>query len=111
MWQMYEGKDIALTQIADLRMIKGTSARSMSLSLGQNFTYINSIENKKNLPSMEMFFHICDYLDVSPQEFFDENNKDPECLTEVISNLKKLDAHSLASISCVIEILAQKRNR
>lgn len=54
-----------------LRTAKGVSAREMSLSLGQAAGYINNIENGKNLPSMAMFFEICEYLEVSPQEFFD----------------------------------------
>ena len=52
-------------------MAKGVSARDMSLSIGQSAGYINNIENKKNLPSMAAFFYICEYLEVSPQEFFD----------------------------------------
>ena len=57
---------------------------------------------------MEIFFNICEFLEVTPQEFFDENNTNPECLNEVICNLKKLDAISLDSISTVIGLLAKK---
>ena len=59
-------------KITALRMEKGVSARDMSLSLGQNPGYINRIENKKSLPSMEMFLYICDYLNISPKDFFDD---------------------------------------
>ena len=55
----------------ELRTAKGVSAREMSLSLGQAAGYINNIENSNNLPSMAMFFEICEYLEISPQEFFD----------------------------------------
>lgn len=34
------------------RIQKGVSAREMSLSLGQSTGYINNIENKNSLPSM-----------------------------------------------------------
>jgi transcriptional regulator with XRE-family HTH domain len=95
-------------RLAYLRTLKGASARSMSLSLGQNLGYINNIENKKALPSMEVFFNICEFLEVSPQEFFDEKNACPECLSETINNLKKLDPHSMSSISSIIELLAKK---
>ena len=54
-----------------LRVERNISAREMSLSLGQAAGYINNIENSRNLPSMSMFFEICEYLAVSPQEFFD----------------------------------------
>jgi transcriptional regulator with XRE-family HTH domain len=89
-------------------MLKGTSARSMSLSLGQNLSYINTIENKKALPSMEIFFNICEFLEVAPHEFFDEGNALPERLNEVIENLKQLDSQALAGVSTVIELLAKK---
>lgn len=58
-------------RLASIRAIKGISAREMSLSLGQGAGYINNIENGKNLPSMSMFFEICEYLGLSPREFFD----------------------------------------
>ena len=58
-------------RMTELRTAKGISAREMSLSLGQAAGYVNNIENGNNLPSMAMFFEICEYLEVSPQEFFD----------------------------------------
>ncbi|MCL2356970.1 MAG: helix-turn-helix domain-containing protein [Defluviitaleaceae bacterium] len=95
-------------RLSYLRMQKGVSARSMSLSLGQNLGYINNIENKRAFPSMEIFFNICEFLEITPQEFFDEENINPEELNAAVDNLKKLDAHSLESISTVIELLAKK---
>ena len=58
-------------RIAELRAQKGVSARDMSLSLGQNAGYINNIENGHNLPSMTVFFYICEYLGITPKEFTD----------------------------------------
>ncbi len=51
---MYE--DFFPQRLAQLRMKKGVSARDMSLSIGQANNYINSIENKKTMPSMQSFF-------------------------------------------------------
>ena len=67
-------EDFVPERLAKLRMQKGVSARDMSLSLGQANNYINNVENKKTLPSMQSFFYICEYLGVTPQEFFDEGN-------------------------------------
>ena len=39
-------------RLIQLRMQKGVSAREMSLSIGQNASYINNIETGKALPSM-----------------------------------------------------------
>ena len=65
---MYE--DFFPQRLAQLRMKKGVSARDMSLSIGQANNYINSIENKKTMPSMQSFFYICEFLNITPQEFF-----------------------------------------
>ena len=57
---MYE--EFTQNRIAQLRMQKNVSARDMSLSLGQNNSYINQIENKKALPSLQGLFYICEYF-------------------------------------------------
>lgn len=54
-------EDFLPDRLAKLRIQKGVSARDMSLSLGQANNYINTIENKKSLPSMQSFFYICDF--------------------------------------------------
>ena len=76
-------EDFVPERLAKLRMQKGVSARDMSLSLGQANNYINNVENKKTLPSMQSFFYICEYLGVTPQEFFDEGNPNPAALKEL----------------------------
>lgn len=64
---MYE--EFTQNRIAQLRMQKNVSARDMSLSLGQNNSYINQIENKKALPSLQGLFYICEYFGITPQQF------------------------------------------
>ncbi len=49
----------------------------MSLALGQNPSYINRIENGKALPSMQGFFSICEYLQITPGDFFNEDSEAP----------------------------------
>lgn len=46
-------EDFFPTRLNTLRTKTGISARDMSLSLGQNPGYINNIENKKALPSID----------------------------------------------------------
>ncbi len=92
-------------RLAELRNNKGVSARDMSLSIGQNPGYINNIETGKSLPSMSVFFFICEYLDVSPQEFFDFDSKHPKELSEFISNIKSLDDNQFKNISGIVTAL------
>lgn len=84
-------------------MAKGVSARDMSLSIGQSAGYINSIENKNNLPSMSVFFYICEYLNIKPKDFFDFESSNPERLNELINNLKSLNDEQLLNILAVVK--------
>ncbi len=93
---MYD--DFIAERIAKLRMVKGVSARDMSLSLGQAESYINKIENRQALPSMTAFFNICLYLEITPQEFFYHENNNPKRLNELNEILLKLDDESLQII-------------
>ncbi len=103
---MYE--DFFAERLAQLRLKKGVSARDMSLSLGQSENYINTIENKKSFPSMTVFFYICEYLAITPQEFFDRGSGNPVKLNEIVADLKKLDDNALTHIAEVIKGLASK---
>ena len=82
-------------------MKKNVSAREMSLAIGQNSSYINRIENKLTQPSMQCFFYICEYLGVSPAEFFDTDNAHPSELNEVVQLMKQLNEPQLHVIKDV----------
>ena len=102
-------EDFVTERLAKLRMQKGVSARDMSLSLGQANNYINNVENKKTLPSMQSFFYICEYLGVTPQEFFDEGNPNPAALNEFIAEAKKLDSKTMSYILGIMKELNSKK--
>lgn len=94
-------------RLTQLRLQKGVSARDMSLSLGQNPGYINNIENGKALPSMALFFYICEYFNIEPKDFFDDSAKDPKEFSDVINNLKLLNSEQFSSIAFIIKALAK----
>ena len=52
---------------------------------------------------MTVFFYICEYLDITPGEFFDYGSSDPAKLSELSENLKKLDEPQLESISQIVK--------
>lgn len=103
---MYK-KDFTL-RLARLRDQMNVSARDMSLSLGQNPGYINNIESGKALPSMSVFFYICEYLGVTPAEFFETEIKSPEKIRKITENLVSLDDDSLDCIAYLIKKLSNK---
>ena len=87
------GYDNALRKrLAQLRVQKGVSAREMSLALGQNTGYISNIESGKTLPSMTGFFYICEYLDISPCDFFDFDTQAPK------EAMRNIVAHSYGTV-------------
>ena len=87
--------DFISDRIAKLRTEKNISARDMSLSLGQSQSYINNIENKKAMPSMQMFLYISEFLGVEPKDFFDENVTSPNKLDDAVAALKSLSPKQL----------------
>ena len=92
-----------ISRLTQLRLKHGVSARDMSLTLGQNPGYINNIESGKAMPSMSVFFYICEYFQISPKEFFDLDASEPQELSELIVNLKLLNKEQLHSISTIVK--------
>ena len=91
-------KEEFIKRLVSLRMNKGVSARDMSLSIGQSQGYINNIENGVNYPSMALFFYICEYLGVSPKEFFDTESADPSKERELLEAAKGLNREQLDTL-------------
>ena len=89
---MYD--EIFADKLSKLRIHRGVSARNMSLSLGQSADYINKIENKKLFPSMQVFFNMCEYLEITPSDFFNMDLKNPKLTNDLIENIGKLDDES-----------------
>lgn len=90
-------------RLSKLRIQKGVSARDMSLSLGQNPGYINGLENCKSLPSMSTFFLICEYLEITPEEFFATKQNNPHKLNKLMDYLIKLDDDNLNHLCALFE--------
>ena len=100
-------KDFAL-RLATLRTKKNVSAREMSLSIGQNQGYINHIENGQGTPSLSGIFYICDYLGVTPSEFFDFESKNPAKLNEINKYLKQLDDEQLSIVESLVKNMVKQ---
>jgi len=80
----------------------------MSLSIGQNSSYINRIENKQTFPSMKLFFYICEYLEISPKDFFDTDISNPSIVNEILNELKTLNDEQLNTVLAVSKGLNHK---
>lgn len=100
-----EEKDFAL-RLATLRTKKGVSARDMSLSIGQNPGYINRIETGRGMPSLSGILYICEYLGITPAEFFDFESTNPAKLRPIIEDMKKLSDSQLQAIATIVKDMA-----
>ena len=98
---MYE--NLIAERLAMLRNAKGVSAREMSLDIGQNSSYINRIENGKSMPSMQGFLYICEYLGVTPSEFF-ATESPSSCASLILA--KELEGLSAEQIKVVKNLVA-----
>jgi len=78
-------------RITQLRLQKGVSEYQMSYDLGHSRGYIYNISSGKCLPPMGEFFAICDYFGITPQEFFDEQRKNPELISKAVEGMKGLE--------------------
>lgn len=83
------------------------TARDVSLNIGQNSGYINSILNEKAYPSMDVFFKICEELNITPVDFFDTEARYPEMLNRIIPYLNKLHKDQLENVTQIVESICK----
>lgn len=89
-------------RITALRMKMGVSEYKMSLDLGHSKGYMQSISSGNSLPSLSEFLYICEYLQVSPQEFFDDTKLLPQethRLLKAVDGLSETDLELLAKMA------------
>lgn len=103
---MYE--TFVRNRISDLRTRKGVSEYKMSLDLGHSRSYMHSISSGKALPSFSEFLYICEYLGVTPKEFFDENSNDPQLVCKLTELGRKLSTKDLDALINMAERLIDK---
>lgn len=98
-------EELFCKRLTQLRQEKGVSARDMSLSLGQSESYINRIENRQMLPSMTVFFYICEYFGITPKEFFEDNLTIDLNLLELLHDLQEIPSEQREHISSIVKAL------
>lgn len=97
--------DYIVKRITELRLKKGVAEHRMSLDLGHSRSYMQGISSGRALPSMTEFLAICDYLEVTPKDFFDEGNTNPTLLQATLDKLKGLPENDLLIIYTMAERL------
>lgn len=95
-------------RISVLRTKKNVSEYKMSLDLGHSKSYIQSISSGKALPSMSEFLYICEYLGVTPKEFFDEESHEPQLVQKLHDLTYNMDEADLTALISMAERLCDK---
>ena len=90
-------------RISSLRQEKQISERKMSLDLGHSTSYIRSITSGRALPSMGEFLYICEYLGVTPMEFFNEERKTTLTKQEAIEHIYSMSDEDIRLLIGFIE--------
>lgn len=102
---LYE--EFVKNRITQLRLRKGVSEYQMGYDLGHSRGYVYNISSGRSLPPMSEFFAICEYFNITPAEFFDEKNLNPELVQKAVTGLKKLNEGDLLLILNLIDRMSR----
>lgn len=102
-------KQFFRSRITELRMEKGVNEVQMSLDLGKSRNYMFHISSGQALPSMTQFFNICLYLDITPEQFFDPNFRNPSLLNKSLKLMEKMTKKELENLNAVMESMIGNR--
>ena len=97
---MYEA--FVRDRITQLRLKKGISEYQMSYDLGHSRGYVYNISSGKALPPLKEFFAMCDYFDLTPAQFFNEDTQYPELIQKAITGMSQMDEGDLLMLLGII---------
>ena len=89
-------------RMTQLRLRKGVSEYQMSYDLGHSRGYVYNISSGKALPPLKEFFAICEYFEITPQQFFDDSTQSPELIQKAVEGMKKLDEDDMLMLLGII---------
>ena len=95
-------------RITQLRLKKGVSEYQMSYDLGHSRSYVYNISSGKALPPLKEFFAICDYFEITPQQFFNESEQNPELVQKALTGMKQLNEDDMLMLLGIINRMLKK---
>lgn len=94
-------------RITELRLRKGVSEYQMSYDLGKSKGYVYNISSGRSFPPMTEFLNICEYFEITPADFFNENTDYPELIKKAASDMQNLSDDDLLLILNMINRLSK----
>ena len=75
-------------RITELRLKKGVSEYQMR-------SYIQAISSGRSMPSMKQFLNICEYFEITPLQFFDAQENNPQLIKKALDGMRKMSDDDL----------------
>lgn len=95
-------------RISLLRTKKNVSEYKMSMDLGHSKSYMQSISSGRAAPSLSEFLYICEYLGVTPKEFFDDAMNEPQLVQKLYNLTRDMSEEDLTVLISTAERLNKK---
>ncbi len=95
-------------RITQLRINANISEYQLSFDLGHSKGYIQGITSGKSKPSLPALIEICNYFNITLQEFFDEETHYPELMHRINVKLKLLGSDELELFDQLLEKYTSK---
>ena len=95
-------------RITQLRLRKGVSEYRMSYDLGHSRGYVHNISSGKATPPMKEFLAICEYFELTPQQFFDEGIQSSELIQKAVNGMKQLNEDDMLMLLGIINRLLKE---
>lgn len=93
-------------KITSLRLEKNISEYQLSYELGKSKTYIQAISSGKTLPSFDAFFDLCEYFDLTPEEFFAQTGNETAQKRRILRKLNALRTEDLNLVEQLLDRLS-----
>lgn len=105
-------KEFVQEKVAQLREQANMTQRDLSLTLGMSESYINQVETGRTLPSLEAIEYICQYFQITVNDFFDLSKTNPvrqNQLIEATAGLQNSQIDNLIEIAKGYKLLNNQK--
>lgn len=99
-------KDFIKNRITQLRLAQNISEYQLSFNIGKSHGYIQSITSGESQMSLDALYDLCEYYDMSLNEFFNPDVESSNVLRDVKTELNDLSEEQL---QVILDVIAQMK--
>lgn len=93
------------SRITELRLRKDVSEHKMSLDLDRSGSYIRGITSGRAMPSMKELFRIMEYLNITPDQFFEPLADEDTPYGRLCQRLRESDESRIEKVLQFLDML------